>query len=448
MSDELLFPHDAEAERAVLGCLLIYHDRLDEVAPHLAPAHFYHALHQDIYRAMLALSARGLAIDAIAVHHALAPAGDDALFTTLIGLQREEYLTSALATNIASIRDAALLRDLRAFGAQTAAATAAGAPATEVLEQAEARLFALGQRANGGAEAEPLETLAIDYHARFNDLYHQRGKMTGISTGLVALDFKLRGMHPAQMLVIAGRPGTGKTSLALAIGQHVALKLNKRVGMFSLEMSKAELVNRLVAMRACVDSQKLATPWQLSPDEYDRAIAAQIALETRLLWIDDEQALSIEALRARARRLKARQGMDLLIIDYVQLLRATDERGRRIQPRHEEVAEISRAVKALAKELDIPVIACAQLSREVEHRAGKVPQLSDLRESGQLEQDGDVVMMLYSEEQDNPESPRKGEVDVLFRKHRSGVRDAIATLHYAAPYTLFTDIERAGRAHD
>ena len=435
-------PHDTEAEKAVLGCLLISHDLLDDVLPTLAPEHFYHAAHQDIYRALLALHQDRHSLDAIAVHHRMAPAGDDALFNMLVQLQKEEYLFSRVPENVKSIRACALLRELRRYGAQVVADTGGDESAEAVLERAEARLFTLGTQVTGGTDSETLETLSYTYHARFNDLYHHKGAMTGLPSGLSSLDYRLRGLHPATMIVIAGRPGMGKTSLALSLAHHAALRLEKRVAFFSLEMSKHELFNRLVAMRAHVDSQKLETPWELTPAEYDRAIAAQTELESPNLLIDDESAMSIATMRAKARRLKARYGIDLLFIDYVQLLHATDERGRRITPRNEEVAEISRAVKALAKELDIPIIALAQLSRAVDTHLNKIPQLSDLKESGQLEQDADVVMMLYSEEQDNPDSTRKGQVDVLFRKHRSGVKDAVATLHYEAPYTLFTDIER------
>jgi len=439
---EKLLPQNIEAEAGVLGSLIIDPEMIIEVAPMLSAADFYRDAHKTIYETITALTSHHCPADFITLCDELERAGKlaDVGGASYLASLINHVPTSGNAVYYAGIvsRTAVWRKLIHAAG--QIAALAYG-EAEGALEQAEQIVYALGQ-ASSSTEAETLETLSYAYHARFNERYHNKGAMTGLPTGLTSLDFRLRGMHPTNMLVIAGRPGTGKTSLALAIASHTALHLEKRVAIFSLEMSSHELTNRLVAMRAGVDSQKLETPWQLTPAEYDRAIAAQTELESPNLLIDDASTMSVVEMRAKARRLKARYGIDLLIIDYVQLLCAKDERGRRLTPRNEEVAEISRSVKALAKELDIPIIALAQLSREVEHRVGKMPQLSDLKESGQLEQDADVVMMLYSEEQDNLDSTRKGQVDVLFRKHRSGVRDAIATLHYEAQYTLFTDIER------
>jgi len=241
------------------------------------------------------------------------------------------------------------------------------------------------------------------------------------------------------MIVVAGRPGTGKTSLALSMVYNAAFHHSKKVAVFSMEMSKMELFGRLVSMRACIDGRRLRTPWQLTSEEQERAQHAIVELEHHQIVIDDTQAISTIELRSKARRLKAKYGIDLIVIDYMQLMRALTDDGKRVRERHLEVAEISMAIKALAKELDVPILALAQLNREVESRAAKVPQLSDLRESGQIEQDSDVVMFLYCDELHNPQTDRKGQTDLIIAKHRNGPVGEV-TLGFKPAYTLFTNL--------
>ena len=434
-------PHDERTERALLACLIQHDIAIDEVAPLLSPDDFYCASrrHSEIYAAILALYNAGEPVSSISVERKVGR--DDELFSYLAWMADDFTSTSDAIRHARLILADAKRRKIMSASNTSFHEAAHDPDANAVLERALSRLFAIEAQGTSG-EWTTLADISYSYLARMSELEKKKGQVSGLPTGFHRLDFTLSGFQPADMLVVAGRPGTGKTSFALSIAYHVAFACEKRVAIFSLEMSKPELFGRLVSMRSQVDGQRLREPWVLTPEEKSRVHQAIFDLESERILIDDTQAISTLEMRSKTRRLHAQGGIDLVIVDYLQLMRAYDSSGKRIKERHIEIAEVSMAIKALAKEFSLPVLALAQLNREVESRNRKVPQLSDLRESGQIEQDSDVVMFLYSEELNDPTSSRKGEVDVIIAKHRNGPMGEVA-LYFKPQYTQFANIETA-----
>jgi len=439
---EGMYPYNEIAEAALLACLMQYDSPMSEVADLIAPDDFYVSSrrHPDIYRAMLALYQQGQPIMPVSVLHEVGNQDDSELFSYLIHLSETVSFRHDGLYNARLVLNDARLRKLAHAGSRLHADAIQGKDASLVLQRAEQTLLDINKTGRRG-EWESTENLSSSYLQRFSELEQQRGKISGLSTGFYELDFLLGGLQKQDLDVVAGRPGTGKTSFALSIAYHVAYHEHKNVAFFSLEMSKQELFGRLVSMRAMIDGRRLRTPWQLSPDEKERAHTAILGLEQPWLYVDDTQSISTHELRSRAKRLHVHHPLDLVIVDYLQLMRAYDEYGKRLKDRQQEIAEISMALKGLSKELDVPVLALAQLNRAVETRQDKVPQLSDLRESGQIEQDSDVVMFIYRDELYNSETTRKAQADIVVAKHRDGPTNEV-TLHFNAPLTLFSNMER------
>lgn len=437
MLKEHVIPYDLDAERAVLSCMFLDSFAVDIVSPLLEADAFYRSLHADIYRAMCRMHDAGESIDLYTLNHVLGEQKDTFAFLT------ELYDVFAIPGNTEQyariVANTYKQRQLMKKGAEIVADAATTPDVNALITDAEQQIAEIGKQRQGAAW-QSLSSISVDYLEQFLQLESRRGEISGLATGFRALDFYLAGMQKKNMVVVAGRPGTGKTSFALSIAHHVAFKDNKKVAFFSLEMSKEELFGRLVSMRAMIDGRQLRTPWMLSAEEKQRAHQAIADLDDTRIFIDDTQAISTADFRNNARRLYAEHhGIDLIIVDYLQLMRATID-GKRIRERHNEIAEVSMAIKALAKELDVPILALAQLNREVESRQSKVPQMSDLRESGQIEQDSDVIMFLYAEEIYNPNTDRKGQTDIIIAKHRHGPTGEV-TLHFEQKYTQFTNME-------
>src|SRR5437667_9441742 len=253
---------------------------------------------------------------------------------------------------------------------------------------------------------------------KLDQLHEHRGTIGGVPTGFTDLDRLTGGLQKSDLIILASRPGIGKTSLALSLAHNAALKYYTSIAVFSLEMSKDQLAQRLLSMDAGIDQQRLRTG-RIEEDEWDRIVYAMDTLSESNIWIDDTAGISTMEMRSKARRLQAEHGIDLIIVDYLQLMQATIG-GKRNENRVQEISEISRSLKGLARELNIPVLALAQLSRAVESRQSKVPQLSDLRESGSIEQDSDIVMFIYRDDVYNPETERKNIADIIVAKHRNG----------------------------
>ena len=415
-------PQSIEAEQSVLGSILIDRDAIIEVADFLKPEDFYRQAHGRVYAVMIELSERREPVDVVTVAEALERTGD------LEGMGGRAYLgtlsnqtpTAVHAAQYARIVERkALLRNLiSAAGKIAGIGYEDPAEVQEAIDRAEAELFAVSQR-RVAAGFSQLKTLLHDAYDRLDYLHEHRGEISGVRTGFQDLDQLTTGLQKSDLVVLAARPSVGKTSLALNIAEHAAARDGKSVGLFSLEMSKEQLVLRLLSSVANIDSQRLRTGF-LEELDFARIAPAMNTLSEAPIYIDDTPNISTMELRTKARRLQAETGLDLVIVDYLQLMQSstTTRDANRVQ----EVSEITRGLKALARELKVPVIALSQLSRQPEMRESREPRLSDLRESGSIEQDADLVMFLWREkERGADDQTTEGEVVKLkLAKHRNG----------------------------
>ncbi len=420
MSIDKLAPQSAEAEQSVLGSILIDADAILKVGDFLRPGDFYRAQHASIYEAMLALHAQREPIDLVTLGEELARrehldgVGGPAYLATLMN----SVPTAVHAEHYGRIVERkAVLRNLISAAGKIAAVGYEEANDAEVaIDRAESILFEISQRRTDGG-FESLSILLGQAYDRLEYLHEHRGQILGVPTGLKDLDTLLGGLQPSDLIILAARPSVGKTSLALNVAQHAAIREKKKVGVFSLEMSKEQLALRLLSAESGINPRPLQTGFV---DETDWTKIARVMndMATASMWIDDSPVLSVMELRTKARRLEAEQhGLDLVIVDYLQLMQAStpNKDSNRVQ----EVSEISRGLKQLARELKVPVLALSQLSRGVEQRGSAEPRLSDLRESGSIEQDADVVIFLYREGEQNTEA----DVDLVkakVAKHRNG----------------------------
>ncbi|MEX2648285.1 MAG: replicative DNA helicase [Alphaproteobacteria bacterium] len=404
-------PHNLEAEQALLGALLVDNGGLDRVSGYLSGEHFFQPVHGRIYDAIVHLTERGQLADPITLKAYFEQDG------ALVDIGGAEYLVRLVASAISiinvndygrQIHDRALRRSLIRIGegiVNTAFDFEVDDPATAQIENAEQRLFDLAERGEIEGGFAPLSRALAKAIESAERAYKHESKVTGVPTGFSGLDALLGGLHPSDLIVLAGRPGMGKTALASNIAFHAAKTFAQRstrgdpassVGIFSLEMSGEQLAARILSEESNVPSHSLRVG-KLTQDEFDRLVVASQQLTRLPLFIDDSPALSVAALRTRARRLKRVHHLSLVVVDYLQLVRPSSG-ARGYDNRVQEVAEITQGLKAMAKELDVPVLALSQLSRAVEQREDKRPQLSDLRESGTIEQDADVVMFIFREE--------------------------------------------------
>ncbi len=434
-------PQNLEAEQAVLGSLLIDKDAVVKIADIIKPEDFYQGKHGIIYNAMLKIYEARDPIDMVTLTETLEK---EKQFEKIGGAS---YLTDFLntvptASNVTSyakvVQEKATLRrlikaanDIMAFGYQE------DSNINELLDKSEQMLFAVSQKYLK-EKFIPLKDVLTDAFDRIDLLHKDKSQLRGIPTGFKGIDNLLAGFQPSDLIILAARPSMGKSSLALNIAQHIAVKEKKTVGYFSLEMSKEQLVDRMLCVEAGIDLWKLRTG-KLDDDDFPKLGHAMGVLSDTSLFIDDAATLNIMEIRTKARRLQAEHGLDLIIIDYMQLMEGTSM-SRNSDNRVQEVSEISRGLKGIARELDVPVVALSQLSRAVEQRQPKIPQLSDLRESGSIEQDADVVMFIYREDMYEPDSERKNIADLLVKKHRNGPTGQIE-LFFHADQTKFSDLE-------
>jgi replicative DNA helicase len=418
LSDPRLPPQNLEAEQSVLGAILLENAAMSRAMEVLTEEDFYKTAHRKIYLAMLDLSEHGEVIDQITLTEHLKGKGE------LESVGGAAYLAELVqvvptAANVRYhckiVRDKALLRGL--IGTSTEVITR-GYDGTgsvdDLLDYAERSVFSLAQGKLGRSFTE-LKHVIRESLDLVDALSKRKEKITGVPTGFYDLDDLTAGLQASDLIVIAGRPSMGKTSLALGMAQHAAIHHRKSVGIFSLEMSKAQLVLRMLSSEAHVDSHFLRTG-KLQKEDWWRLAEAAGRLEQAPIFIDDTGALTVQQMRGKARRLKAEHGLDLLIVDYLQLVQGRSD----AESRQQEISDISRSLKALAKELNVPVLALSQLSRAVESRKPPIPMLADLRESGAIEQDADVVIFIYREDVYDPNSEKKGIADILVRKHRNG----------------------------
>jgi len=433
-------PQNLEAERAVLGAVLLEPAILPRAIELLTPDEFYKDGHRKIYGAMLRLFERSEAADLLTVSEELRRAGEleevggQAALATLM---EEATVATQFGAYATIVREKALLRELirvtREIGEQ---GFEEADDVQALLDRAEQMLFRISER-RLQRSVFPVRDILTRTIQHIETLYHRKEDITGLPTGFKELDKRTAGFQRADFIIIAGRPSMGKTAFALNIAAHVTVEKRRPALIFSLEMSKEQLVQRLLCAEARVDSHRVRTGY-LEPRDWKRIVDAAGRLAEAPLFIDDTANLSVIEARAKARRVKAEHGLDLVVIDYIQLMQ-----GRwRSENRQQEISEISRSFKALAKELDVPVVALSQLSRAVESRGESSPRLSDLRESGALEQDADVIMFLYRKE--NPPDAEAGTTDLVIGKQRNGPTGKLE-LVFKAEYTRFEDLARRGQ---
>ena len=395
-------PQNVEAEESILGALLIDKDAVVEVVPILKPQHFYNEKYGLIFEAILTLYEEREPIDVVTVSEklkakkALKKIGGMSGLTELVN----RVPTSAHAVNYAKIvKNLATKRELISAGSRLVEkAFSENSAVTEILEEAEKLVFGLSQQ-HLQRQFIPIKDALAQSFDRLDELHKQAGGLRGVPTGFNDLNNVLAGMQRSNLLILAARPGVGKTSLALNIAQNAAVQNKVPVGFFSLEMSQEELVDRLLVAQADIDAWKLKTG-KLSEKDFSSLSDAMGELAEAPLYVDDTPGMSIMEMRTKARRLQIEHGLEFLVVDYLQLAHS-----RNLENRVQEISEVSMGLKNLARELKIPILALSQLSRAVEHRGGtKKPQLADLRESGGIEQDADVVMFMYREDEENLEN--------------------------------------------
>ena len=441
--EERVPPQNIEAEQSGLGAMLIDKEALAKATEILSAADFYREAHRVIFSAMLEIYNKNEAVDMITVtdilrrDNKLEDVGGIAYITSLANV----VLTAANVKYHAEIvAEKSVLRQLVKVSTEIAAmGYEANDEVGVLLDTAESRILEISNRKKR-ADFTPISAVLMDSVQNIEKLLNNKGGLTGIPTGFNDLDKLTSGLHPSDFIILAARPSMGKTALALNIVQNVALRAHKRVGgdprsvaFFSLEMSKEQLVNRMLCAEANIDSQRLRIG-EMKEDDWTHLWDACDVMSKAKIYIDDTAGITVMDMRSRARRLKAEHGLDLIVVDYLQLMQGSGKRNTS-GDRQQEVSEISRSLKALAREMDVPVLALSQLSRGVEARQVKRPMLSDLRESGSLEQDAEIVAFLYREDYYNPETENK-HTELIIAKHRNGPVDTV-NLFFHKQFTKF-----------
>ncbi len=438
--DTKLPPQNLQAESSLLGSLLLDPDAMVKVAEKVLAEDFYEQRHKIIYRQVLELFEKRRPIDVLTVSEklegagALEEIGGSAYLTELVN----RVPSAAHIDEYAEIvgHKAALRRLINAAEEIIRMGYDEETALDMLLDKAEKKVFGVSQRQLRQTFVSLGDVLAASFD-RLDELHKDRDKMRGLPTGFKDLDYLLAGLQNSDLVVIAGRPSMGKTTLALNIAHHVAVKEGVPVGIFSLEMSQDQLVDRLLAAESGVDAWKLRTG-NLEDTDFSKLGDAMGALAEAPIYMDDSASLNALEMRTKARRMQSEHGLGLLIIDYLQLMTSTTSHEGRVW----EVSEISRGLKALARELNIPVLALSQLSRSVESRNPQIPQLADLRESGSIEQDADVVLFIYREEMYNSETERAGVADIFVKKHRNGPTGQLE-LYFHPEKLLFRSLEKS-----
>ncbi|MEO8935254.1 MAG: replicative DNA helicase [Burkholderiaceae bacterium] len=438
-------PHSIEAEQSVLGGLLLDNAAWDKIADHLRGDDFYRHDHHLIYQAIARLIDQGRPADVITVFDALTSSGkiDEVGGLVYINALAQNTPSAANIRRYAEIvRGRSVMRRLVTVSDEIAesAFSPNGRETDQILDEAESKIFAIAEEgargSQGFVELQPLLAKVVE---RIDELYHRDNPsdITGVPTGFADLDGKTSGLQPGDLIIVAGRPSMGKTAFSLNIGEHVAIDQGLPVAVFSMEMGGSQLAMRMLGSVGRLDQHKVRTG-QLGDDDWPRLTSAIAKMQDAQLFIDETPALNSLELRARARRLAKQCGkLGLIIIDYIQLMSASSSGENRAT----EISEISRSLKALAKELQCPVIALSQLNRSLEQRPNKRPVMSDLRESGAIEQDADVILFIYRDEVYNPDSPDKGTAEIIIGKQRNGPIGSVQ-LAFHGQFTKFDNLAR------
>ena len=434
-------PHSEEAEKSVLGSMLMDRDAIVEAEDILVKEDFYQRQYGILFEAMVELYQEGKPVDLITLQDKLKEKDVPEALSSL-DFFRELVDIVPTSTNVRQyaqiVHDKATLRSLIKVTEDIGNACYLGKEETPaILEKTEKEIFGLLQNRNRMSDFVPIQDIVLNSLNAIEDAAKTRGRVTGIATGFTELDYKLTGLHPAELILVAARPAMGKTAFVLNIAQYAAFKDNHAIAMFSLEMSKEQLVTRLMASESMVDSQQIRTG-DLRDSDWEKLLEGAALIGNSRLIIDDT-ASSLAEIRSKCRKYKQTYDIEMVVIDYLQLMSGSNT--RRNESRQQEISEISRALKVLARELNIPIIALSQLSRAVEARQDHRPMLSDLRESGAIEQDADVVMFLYRDEYYNPDTEKKNIAEVIVAKQRNGATGSIE-LVWLGQYTKFANKER------
>jgi replicative DNA helicase len=440
-TDARVPPHSIDAEQAVLGGLMLDERAWDRIADKLEEGDFYRKDHQLIYRAIGDLSSRNKPCDAVTLGEWFESNGLADLVggsSYVIQLANSTPSAANIMAYAEIVREKSVLRRLLDAGTQIFGSvfTPDGREAKDLIEEAESAVFAIAEHgARGKGGAVPMRTATREAFELMRQRYESPGALLGIATGYTDLDTILSGLQAGDLIIVAGRPSMGKTGLAVGFAEHAGVRLKKAVAIFSMEMSTAQLTLRMISSIGRIDAQRLRSG-ELEEDDWVRSTAAITALSQAPIFIDETPALTPTELRARARRLKREHDIQLIVVDYLQLMHTGNDRS---ENRATEVAEISRSIKALAKELKIPIVALSQLNRAVEQRTDKRPVMADLRESGGLEQDADVVMFIYRDEYYNAESSEKGIAEIIVSKQRNGPTGTVR-LAFVGAHTAFRSL--------
>ncbi len=433
-------PHSVEAEQSILGGLMLDNSGWDRIADLVHGGDFYRRDHQLIFEAIGALSEKSVPSDAVTVSEHLEKCSqlDDAGGLAYIAsLVRDTPSAANIKAYAEIVRERSMLRELIRVGGEIAGSAHAndGRGAADLVDEAERKVFEIaeqGQRAGSGFIG--LRKILPGVIDRLDELSHSDGDITGVATGFQKFDDLTAGLHGGELIIIAGRPSMGKTTLAMNIAENAAIACKVPTAIFSMEMSAEQLAFRMIGSIGRVNQSKLRTG-RFSDEDWTRINSAVSIMSEAPIFIDDTPALSPTEIRARSRRLKREHGLGLIVVDYLQLMGISGTRENRAT----EISEISRSLKALAKELDVPIVALSQLNRGVEQRTDKRPIMSDLRESGAIEQDADLIAFIYREEVYDPDTPRKGVADIIIAKQRNG---PIGDLHltFLGEYTRFENL--------
>ena len=434
-------PNDTEAEQAVIGSMLTDKDAVSAAIEILKEDDFYREDNKIIYTAILNIYNRSEPIDIITLKSELAAMGKlEAVggLEYLADLPQKVPTTSNVEQYIKIVEEKSILRNLIKTANDIITLGYDQTQEVEnIIDTSEKKIFEVMQRKNQKGYSS-LKDILVDSFTELEQLYNKKQHVTGVPTGFIDLDYKTAGLHKSDLVLIAARPAMGKSAFVLNIAANAALKANIPVAIFSLEMSKEQMVNRILCSEAMVDSNKVRTG-KLDEEDWAKLAEAIGPLSETGIYIDDTPGISITEIRAKCRKLKLEKNIGLVIIDYLQLVQGSSRRAQ--GSREQEIAEISRSLKILAKELDVPVIALSQLSRAVEQRPDHRPMLSDLRESGSIEQDADIVMFLYRDDYYNEDSEKKDIAEVIIAKQRSGSTGTV-DLGWLGSYTKFVNLEK------
>ena len=439
-----IMPHDDETERALLGAFLMDQERIPAASEYVTEQDFYNRQYAAAYSAIVSLYNSGQPVDPVTLHNKLSEMDvppEAATMEFISSLINADSVSSSAVSYARSISDRATLRRLIRINEEISTDCYTGkTPLQDILDDTEKKIFNLIQ-SRSTSEYVPIREIVSNTMDQIESAARTKGGITGIPTGFTDLDNKLMGLQPSDLILVAARPSMGKTAFVLNIAEHVALRQNKSVAIFSLEMPKEQLVKRLIAMNSRVDSQNIRSG-QLSRSDWHEIIQSAGSIGSSGLIIDDTSGITVSELRSKARKFKLEHNIDVIMIDYLQLMTVSSQ--SKADSRQQEISEISRALKGIARDLKIPVIALSQLSRQVESRADHRPMLSDLRESGAIEQDADVVMFIYRDDYYHEDSEKKGVSEIIIAKQRNGPIGTVE-LAWLPQLTKFQNLDHSPR---